>query len=112
MFKIVGISTLKGKTKVRFANDMVTRIKILNKEGHQDINLIDLPSEMSKLDAIRYLKTTDLYVKFPQAIDAAEEKYVAMGTVKIQGPSLEAIKARAGITEVETTEDQAPVNGS
>jgi hypothetical protein len=105
MFKIVGISTLKGKTKVRFANDMVSRIKILNKEGHQDIFLQELPTEMTKLDAIRHLKTLEVYEKFADVIDAAESKYVALGTVKVQGPSLEAIKARAGIVDTETSED-------
>ena len=41
MFKVIGISTLNGVTKVRFANDMVSRVKILNKDGHKDINLIE-----------------------------------------------------------------------
>ena len=101
MFKVTGISTLKGVTKVRFANDMVSRVKILNKDGHKDINLIELSTPLSKPDAVKHLKTTDLYVKFGAAIDAADAKYNALGTVKVTKPSLEAIKARAGIeTEV------------
>ena len=101
MFKVTGISTLNGKTKVRFANDLVSRVKILVKDGHTDINLIELPSEMSKQDAIKHLKTTDLYTTFSAAIDAADEKYSNVGTVTVTKakPSLEAIKARAGITE-------------
>ena len=39
MFKVTGISTFQGKTKVRFANDLVSRVKILVKSGHEDINL-------------------------------------------------------------------------
>ena len=97
MFKVTGISTLNGKTKVRFANDLVSRVKILNKDGHTDINLIELPTAMSKLDAVKHLKSTDLYAKFGAAIDAADEKYSSVGTVKVTKPSLEAIKARAGI---------------
>lgn len=46
-FAVAGVSTLAGKTKVRFAND-VMRIKILSKNGHTDINLVDLPHEMTK----------------------------------------------------------------
>lgn len=103
MFKVTGISTFNGKTKVRFANDLVSRVKILVKDGHEDINLVELPNELSKLDCIKYLKTTDLYTnpKFAAAIDAADEKYTEMGTVKVSKPaiSLDAIKARAGITE-------------
>lgn len=101
MFTVTGISTFQGKTKVRFANDLVSRVKILNKEGHQDIELIELPNALSKLDCVKYLKTTDLYAnpKFAAAIDAADEKYTDMGTVKVSKPaiSLDAIKARAGI---------------
>lgn len=97
MFKVTGISTFNGKTKVRFANDLVSRVKILNKEGHQDIELIELAEPLSKLDCIKYLKTTDLYDQFAEAIDAAEEKYTNLGTVKVTGISLDAIKARAGI---------------
>ena len=103
MFKVTGISTFNGKTKVRYANDLVSRVKILVKDGHEGINLIELPNELSKLDCIKYLKTTDLYAnpKFAAAIDAADEKYTELGTVKVAKPaiSLDAIKARAGITE-------------
>jgi hypothetical protein len=100
MFSVTGISTLNGKTKVRFANDLVSRIKILVKDGHADINLIELKEPLSKLDCIKYLKTTDLYSQFTEAIDAADEKYTEAGTIKVSKPaiSLEAIKERAGIT--------------
>jgi hypothetical protein len=101
MFNVTGISTQNGKTKVRFANDLVSRVKILNKDGHTDINLIELPTALSKADCVKYLKTTDLYTKFAAAIDAADDKYNSLGTVKVTKPSLEAIKARAGIeTEI------------
>ena len=97
MFKVIGISTLNGVTKVRFANDMVSRVKILNKDGHKDINLVELPNALSKGDCVKYLKSSDLYTKFASAIDAADAKYSSLGTVKVTKPSLEAIKARAGI---------------
>lgn len=103
MFNVTGISTLNGKTKVRYANDLVSRVKILVKDGHQDINLIELATPLSKLDCIKHLKTTELYLNpsFAQAIDQAEEKYTEMTTVKVSKAelSLEAIKARAGIVE-------------
>jgi len=97
MFKVTGISTLNGVTKVRFANDLVSRVKILNKDGHKDINLVELPNALSKADCVKYLKASDLYTKFASAIDAADHKYNSLGTVKVTAPSLEAIKARAGI---------------
>ena len=103
MFKVTGISTLNGQTKVRFANDLVSRVKILNKDGHKDINLIELPTALSKGDCVKHLKTTELYAKFGAAIDAADEKYSSLGTVKVTKPSLDAIKARAGIATETTT---------
>ena len=48
-FKVAGISTdPKGSTKVRFANDYVGRIKILNMRKHTDIKLLELLKPMSK----------------------------------------------------------------
>lgn len=54
-FAVAGVSTLNGDTKLRFAND-VMRIKILQKNGHKDINLVELPREMTKSEAIAHLR--------------------------------------------------------
>ncbi len=53
-YTVVGISTLNGDTKVRFANDTM-RIKVLAKNGHTDINLVELPEAMLKVDAAKFL---------------------------------------------------------
>lgn len=102
-FKVVGVSTLNGVTKVRFANDFVSRVKMLIKAGHTDIELIELDQPMSKGDAVVYLKTTELMLtaRFSEAINLADEKYNHNYTVKLSRPnlSLAAIKARAGILE-------------
>jgi hypothetical protein len=45
-----------GTVKARFANDLVARIKILNKAGCTDINLIELPQPMTKVAALEYLQ--------------------------------------------------------
>lgn len=56
LFTVAGSSTQDGKTKVRFAND-VMRIKILSKNGHTNINLIELPKALNKVDAVRYMQS-------------------------------------------------------
>lgn len=56
MFAVAGISTLEGDTKVRFAKDLA-RVKVLEKNGHKDIKLVDLPKQMTKVDAVAYLLT-------------------------------------------------------
>lgn len=53
-FSVTGVSTLNGKTKIRFANDAM-RIKILAKNGHKDVDLIDLPREMTKAEIAAHL---------------------------------------------------------
>ena len=96
-FAVGGVSKTKGQYKVRFAGDM-TRVKILAKTD-TDINLITLPNPMTKGELVAHLKTTDLNKnpEFAAAIDAADAKYNAAGTVKVKGtkPSMDAIKARA-----------------
>jgi len=56
-FTVAGTATQNGVTKARFANDLVARIKILNKSGCTDINLVELPHPMTKLQALQHLQT-------------------------------------------------------
>lgn len=58
LFTVAGTSKLDGEMKVRFAND-VMRIKVLAKHGHEDITLVELPSAMTKLEAVKFIKTVD-----------------------------------------------------
>lgn len=98
-FKVAGVSTHNGKTKVRFANDMVSRVKMLIKSGHTDIELFELPKAMTKLEVVEYLKTTDLVktARFAEAIANSDEKYNTVKVTKKSEVSMDAIKARAGI---------------
>ena len=57
LFTVAGTATQNGVTKVRFANDLVARIKILNKAGCTNINLVELPQPMTKLQALQHLQT-------------------------------------------------------
>ncbi len=59
LFTVAGTATnADGTVKARFANDLVARIKILNKAGCTDINLVELPRAMTKLEALQYLQET------------------------------------------------------
>lgn len=57
-FSVAGVSTLEGKTKIRFANDAM-RVKILAKNGHTDVDLVELPNEMTKAEIAQYLVEID-----------------------------------------------------
>ncbi len=54
-FTVCGVSTNDGEMKVRFAND-VMRVKVLDKNGHTDILLIELPTPMEKDAAVAFIK--------------------------------------------------------
>jgi len=53
-----GVSSLNGSMKVRFANDAL-RVKVLAKNGHKDIDIIELKNPMTKEDAVAYLLSID-----------------------------------------------------
>ena len=54
-FTVAGVSTQNGITKVRFANDLVSRTKLLAKGGHSPLELIELPRPMTKAEACAHL---------------------------------------------------------
>lgn len=56
-YTIVGVSTMGKITKFRVANgDLDARLKVLERGGHTDIHLIQLPAAMTKMDAIAAYK--------------------------------------------------------
>jgi uncharacterized radical SAM superfamily Fe-S cluster-containing enzyme len=103
-FKVAGMTTNNGNTKVRFTDDMVRRIKQFTKGGHTRVDFVDLPSEMTKIEALNYLAT---HADFQSPADQAtiadtladKMKEASKGNVKVKvsktKPSIDAIKARA-----------------
>ncbi len=58
LFTVAGTATNPdGTTKARFANDLVARIKIMSKANCTNINLVELPRAMTKLEALQHLQT-------------------------------------------------------
>jgi len=107
-FNIVGTSTLNGTTKVRWANDLVTRFKMLHKGGHTDIELVELPEAMTKQVAAQWLADSDTFEKLNQdaqyAVNCKLDEYMKVKPeIKI---SLEEIATRPVI---ETAEIKEPV---
>jgi hypothetical protein len=109
-FKVAGITTHGFITKVRFTEDLVRRVKQFTKGGASRIDLVELPSKMTKIEALKYLAT---HADFQSAGDQAtisdaindrtkeaKKGVVKIRTTKANKPSLEAIKARAKTKEV------------
>ena len=75
-FTYAGVSTLNGVCKVRFAND-ASRVKVLAKNGHKDIDIVPLKEPMTKEDAIAFLIEIDFddgNKTVRAALEAAAEK--------------------------------------
>ena len=105
-FKVAGITNHNGNTKVRFTDDMVRRIKQFTKGGASRIDLVDLPSEMTKVEALQHLMTLEMFANPADQATLADTladklKEANKGTVKVKvaktkaKPSIDAIKARA-----------------
>ena len=54
-YSVAGTSTLNGITKIRFANDFVSRLKILYKNQHENVELIELGGEFTKAQVCQIL---------------------------------------------------------
>ena len=106
MFTVAGTSNRLGEVKVRFANDLVSRIKALHRAGHTDINLVELPTPMTKLEALQYLQTQGITGDASHVVAAkvAEKTKIAKkGELKVAGTSVKASSAKAS-TEVKAEE--------
>lgn len=105
-FSVAGVSTQNGVTKVRFANDLVNRIKILTKNEHTDIELIEMGAEMTKEEICKVLMN---HPKFQsEAAQGAIAEYVTRN-VKSEAPvKAKAPKAKAAKTTAEVPADAEP----
>ena len=99
-FKVVGITVHNNEAKVRFTHDMARRVKQFSKGGAERIDFIELPNEMTKIDALKYMLTCK---EFSSEDDQAtirdtledKEREAHKGTVRVKAkPSLDAIKNR------------------
>ena len=98
LFTVAGTATNADvTTKARFANDLVARIKILNKAKCTAINLVELPSPMTKLQALQFLQDTQGYTgdaSYAVANKLAEKTKVAKkGEVTISAKSAKPSKS-------------------
>ncbi len=126
-FTHAGVSKLDGKFKMRFANDSL-RTMVLIKNGHTDIDILELKHPMTKEEAVAYLLSIDFdngnkevraaieaeqgkrAPKEPKAKVAKVEKVKAVKpAAKTKAkPTMESIKAKAKKVEVPADAEDAP----
>lgn len=110
-FTHAGVSKLDGKFKVRYCNDSL-RTKVLIKNGHTDIDIVELKHPMTKEAVVAYLLSIDFdngnqevraaleaeqgkrETKEPKAKAVKVEKVKATAKKAVK-PTLESIKAKA-----------------
>jgi hypothetical protein len=113
VFSHAGVSKLNGEFKVRFANDAL-RVKVLAKNGHKDIDIIELKNPMSKEDAVAYMLSIDFdngNKAIRAALEAAADK---RGVTKAEKPAPKAkatpvAKTKTGSATVKTAEPKKSV---
>lgn len=103
-FKVAGITVHNGNAKVRFTDDMIRRIKQFTKGGATRVDFVELPSEMTKLEALEYMKSHEMFQSSEDQatindtmLDKQEKPAKQKREVKVKAdkPSIEKIKARA-----------------
>ena len=127
-FTHAGVSKLDGEFKVRFANDSM-RTKVLIKNGHTDIDIIELKHAMTKEDAVAFLLSIDFdngnkevraaleaeVTKRSDAPQAANKERKGNKETKkpkkapTPKPSLDAIKARGEAAKKASTKSKAEI---
>ena len=89
-FSHAGVSKLNGEFKVRFAND-ATRVKVLIKNDHTDIDIIELKHPMTKDEAVAYLMEIDFATR--DGVTNAEVQAALAAELDKRSPTDKAPKA-------------------
>jgi hypothetical protein len=96
-FTVAGTSRRNGTVKFRFSNNLKGRLPMLLRTGHTEINLIELPTAMTKADAIAYLEARD---------DSEQD----ITDTVAQGPALDVTEAAVEAAIAEMTANGRPRN--
>lgn len=91
LYTHAGVSKQNGEFKVRFANDAL-RVKVLAKNGHKDIDIVELKTAMTKEDAVAYLLSID-FANGNSAVQSALEAAADKRGVTVK-PTMAAIEKK------------------
>lgn len=57
-YTVFGVSFYRGKHRLRFSNDLAKRMATLVALGDEEINIVELPSAMNKLQAVQWAQAS------------------------------------------------------
>lgn len=101
-FAVAGVSKLNGKFRARFAKDMM-RVKVLDKAGHTDVNLVELPEPMTKAAAASHLIDTGFdagNAEIRDALYAEIDRGAGVKTPKAAAPAAAEADSEDTVAEV------------
>jgi hypothetical protein len=108
-FSHAGVSKYKGEFKMRWCNDAL-RVKVLAKNGHKDIDIVQLREPMTKADAVAYLLSINFdngNKEVRAALEAAADKRgVTIVATPKNASSTAKGKAKAPKAAVDTVADE------
>jgi len=105
-YTIAGFSSKNGKVSVRVANGSVTlRTKVLERDGHTNVDLINLPTAMSKDEAAAFVAQA-MGKTVPTA--TAKPKVEKVAGIKVN-PAKETFKVTKTVKEVQEMIAPKPV---
>jgi hypothetical protein len=105
VFSHAGVSKLNGEFKVRFANDAL-RVKVLAKNGHKDIDIVELKTPMTKEAAVAYLLSID-FANGNKDVQSALDEAAGKRGVKA-APTMAKIEAKVKAKKAVVVEDTEP----
>lgn len=106
LYTHAGVSKHNGEFKVRFANDAL-RVKVLAKNGHKDIDIVELKTAMTKEDAVAYLLSID-FANGNSAVQgaleaAADKRGVTVAKAPKSAPKAKTVKKAVVVEDTEPT---------
>ena len=88
LYSVAGIATDKrGNTKVRYANDLVNRIKVLSRDSFTNINLVELDDEYDKFEICQILLSDTRFTDYIDIINSELDRIKRLSdeySIKIQ----------------------------
>ena len=91
VFTYVGISTMKNRTKLKYANGNIDlRIKSMERLGFTNIEFVKLPGPMNKEDAVKAEVVQDLVARHNFHLTSKTKPAAKAAKAKVAAPASEA----------------------
>lgn len=114
LYTFAGVSRKHNDLRLRVSNLPDGRASILEAEGHTDIDIVALPSPMTKEQAVLHLLNSDFVIDNDDAkaaleLEAQKRKLPGYAKAKKEKPAAEEVKPEVAAEELPEAEDNVIV---